>query len=227
MRSLLLSICIACSSLTAQAQTVHGIRVDAGDNLVIVYLDGKQISLPTSSCFIANLTNGLYAIEVYDANAYRDGEYNYRGKLVCRESVLYRGKGVKDLVIDDYVEDRPSIPTHPQDTPYYPGEYYPYGVMDAQNFATFVKTLEDLTFESKQLNMLETTVVNTRFTSDQCERILKLCNFDSERINFMKILYPAVVDKQNFFKVTKTLDFDSNIQEMNDFIREYHRTHRR
>ena len=226
MRSLILSLCIACSSFILQAQTVNGIRVDAGDNLVIVYLDGKQISLPTSSCFIANLTNGRYAVEVYDANAYRDGKYNYRGKLVYRESVVYRGRGIKDLVIDDYVENQQMQPPYPEN-PYYPGDYYPRGIMNPQSFNTFLKTLKDETFESSQLKMLETAVVNTRFTSDQCVRILQLCDFDSERIKFMKLLYPAVADKQNFFKVVNLFDFDSNKHEMNRFIKDYHNTHRR
>ena len=226
MRSFILSLCIACTTFISQAQSVNGIRVDAGDNLVIVYLDGKQISLPTSSCFIAHLSNGRYAIEVYDANAYREGAYNYRGKLVYRESVIYRGRGIKDLVIDDYMEGQQVLPSHPDDS-YYPGGYYPRGVMDPQSFNTFLKTLEDETFESSQLKMLETAVVNTRFTSDQCVRILQLCDFDTERIKFMKLLYPAVTDKQNFFKVVNKFDFDSNKNEMNRFIKDYHKTHRR
>ncbi len=226
MRSLILSICFVCSSLTIYAQSVNGIRVDAGNNLVIVYLDGKQISLPTSSCFIANLTNGRYVVEVYDANAYRDRKYNYRGKLLYRESVVYRGRGIKDLIIDDYAEGQQALPPYPDDS-YYPGGYYPRGVMDPQNFNTFLKTLKDETFESSQLKMLETAVINTRFTSDQCLRIIQLCNFDSERIKFMKLLYPAVTDKQNFFKVVDKFDFDSNKQEMNRFIKDYHKRHRR
>ena len=226
MRNLILSICFACSSLAMHAQSATGIRVDAGDNLVVVYLDGKQISLPTSSCFIANLTNGRYAVEVYDANAYRDGKYNYRGKLVYRESVVYRGRGIKDLIIDDYMENLPVQPSHPEDS-YYPGGYYPRGVMDPQNFNDFLKTLEDATFESSRLKMLETTVINTRFTSDQCVRIIQLCDFESQRLKFMKLLYPVVVDKQNFFKVINLFDFDSNKREMNSFIKDYHKTHRR
>ena len=226
MRSLILSMCFVCSSFVMHAQSVSGIRVDAGDNLVIVYLDGRQVSLPTSSCFIANLTNGRYAVEVYDANSYREGKYNYRGKLVYRESVVYRGRGIKDLIIDDYVEDQLVQPSYPEYS-YYPDSYYPRGVMDPQSFNTFLKTLKDETFESSQLKMLETAVINTRFTSDQCVRILQLCDFDNERIKFMKLLYPAVVDKQNFFKVVNLLDFDLNINEISRFIKDYHKTHRR
>ena len=224
MRTLILSICFVCSSFVMHGQSVNGIRVDAGNNLVIVYLDGKPISLPTSSCFIANLTNGRYAIEVYDANVYRDGAYSYRGKLVYRESVVYPGRGVKDLIIDDYMDGQQVHPSHPDDS-YYPGGYFPRDIMDPQNFNIFLKTLKDETFESRQLKMLETAVVNTRFTSDQCVRILQLCNFDSERIKFMKLLYPAVTDKQNFFKVINKFDFESNKEEMNRFIKDYHKMH--
>ena len=39
--------------------------MDTGDKFIIVYLDGTQTSLPTPLCFIANLSNGRYAIDVY------------------------------------------------------------------------------------------------------------------------------------------------------------------
>lgn len=64
MRSLILSICFISSSFAMYAQSASDIRVEAGNNLVIVYLDGKHISVPTSSCFIANLTKGRYAVQV-------------------------------------------------------------------------------------------------------------------------------------------------------------------
>ena len=224
MRNLILSLCIACSSFMLQAQSVNGIRVDAGDNLVLVYMDGKQISLPTSSCFIANLTNGQYAIEVYDANAYRSGEYNYRGKLVFRESIRYRGRGIKQVTIEDYVDDEDS--DYPDD-PFFPGGHYVHNVMSPKAFAVFFEEFKDRTFESKQLKMLETAVVNTNFTSAQCAKLITACSFDRVRLECLKRLYPAVVDKQNFFMVVEKFDFNSYKDDMNEFIQEYHKTHRR
>ena len=52
------------AALSLQAQSVNGIRIDGGNTPILVYLGGNQISLPTTTCFIANLNPGHYTVEV-------------------------------------------------------------------------------------------------------------------------------------------------------------------
>ena len=211
MRKLLLSILFTCSAwCLLQAQSISGIRVDAGNNLVLVYVNGKQISLPTSSCFIANLHQGRYALEVYDTQAYGPGRPLVRGKLMYRESVYYKGYGIKEIRVSNCVPDR----------------FDQMNVLSPELFDEFYRTLKRETFFRARLKMLERTVIHTRFTCAQCKRILHLCDFDNERLPFMKVLYPAVVDKQNFFTVIRKFDFNANKEEMHRFIKQYHQRYR-
>ena len=65
MRKIIISFCILFAALSLQAQSVNGIRIDGGNTPILVYLGGNQISLPTTTCFIANLNPGHYTVEVY------------------------------------------------------------------------------------------------------------------------------------------------------------------
>ena len=76
MRKIIISFCILFAALSLQAQSVNGIRIDGGNTPILVYLGGNQISLPTTTCFIANLNPGHYTVEVYaPALPVRESEY--------------------------------------------------------------------------------------------------------------------------------------------------------
>lgn len=224
MRSILLCICMMFASLTLHAESVSGIRLDAGYNLMVVYVDGKQVNLPTSSCFIANLSPGTYLIEVFDANRYVRSKYNYRGTRLYRRNVRYRGNGVVDIQVDGF-EAGGSRPYPDVDTPY-PDDYYPHGVMNARVFEEFCQTLKKESFTSNKFKIIETAVVNTRFTSEQCMRIVEYFTFESDQVKLMKKIYPVVVDKESFFKVISTLTYSSSKNDVNNFIKEYHERRR-
>ena len=219
MRNLLVCIFIACVSFSLQGRTVNGIRISAGDNLVIVYMDGKQISQASTSCFIANLTPGRYLIEVYDATHYRRRP-EQRGKRLFRERLYFNGSQIKDIRVKGFNSNhRPPYPSHNYP---YPGGYDHSGVMSPDVFEEFYQTIEEASFSSKRLNLVKNAVVNTKFTSAQCVRLLEICSFDSDRVNMAKVLYPSVVDKESFFIVKKVFDFDSNTRKLDEFIKKYH-----
>ena len=76
MRKIIISFCILFAALSLQAQSVNGIRIDGGNTPILVYLGGNQISLPTTTCFIANLNPGHYTVEVFATRfTVRESEY--------------------------------------------------------------------------------------------------------------------------------------------------------
>ena len=80
MRKIIISFCILFAALSLQAQSVNGIRIDGGNTPILVYLGGNQISLPTTTCFIANLNPGHYTVEVYATRFTRPGERVWKGE---------------------------------------------------------------------------------------------------------------------------------------------------
>lgn len=92
MRKIIISFCILFAALSLQAQSVNGIRIDGGNTPILVYLGGNQISLPTTTCFIANLNPGHYTVEVYATRFTRPGERVWKGEKLYKDYVYFDGR---------------------------------------------------------------------------------------------------------------------------------------
>ena len=90
-------------------------------------------------------------------------------------------------------------------------------------FARFLNDVKSKTFDSDRTDFIEKATRSTGFTSEQCCRLIKLYSFDDDRTKVLKILYPSVVDKDNFSAAIDGLDFLSNQDTVKNFVRNYNR----
>ena len=217
MRKIIISFCILFAALSLQAQSVNGIRIDGGNTPILVYLGGNQISLPTTTCFIANLNPGHYTVEVYATRFTRAGERVWKGEKLYKDLVYFDGRGVTEIWVDGRDNIRPERPGRPD-----PGEHrlgYGYNrVMNDQLFQTFYKEMKNEPFKDDRMKLLNAALAGSDFTSAQCLQLTKLYTFDDDRMEIMKIMYPRIVDKEAFFTVINTLTFGSSKEKMKDFI---------
>ena len=217
MRKIIISFCILFAALSLQAQSVNGIRIDGGNTPILVYLGGNQISLPTTTCFIANLNPGHYTVEVYATRFTRAGERVWKGEKLYKDLVYFDGRGVKEIWVDGRDNIRPERPGRPD-----PGEHrlgYGYNrVMNDQLFQTFYKEMKNEPFKDDRMKLLNAALAGSDFTSAQCLQLTKLYTFDDDRMEIMKIMYPRIVDKEAFFTVINTLTFSSSKEKMKDFM---------
>ena len=98
MKKILFLFVLAVTSLCLQAQNIPGIRINARGNLVLVYLNGQQVNMPATSCFIANLSTGNYLVEIYEAydnNSRRHSVDNKR--CLYRKRIHYRRNDLKEI----------------------------------------------------------------------------------------------------------------------------------
>lgn len=221
MRKIMISFCMLCAVLALKAQTVSGIRVDGGDAPILVYLGGNQMCLPTTTCFVANLKAGYYTVEVYATRFTRPGERVWKGERLYSERVYFNGNNVKEINVkgqsgnaSDYNGQRPST------TDRYNGKRR-YRAMDDAVFKTFLKKVKDEPFSDDRLRLIQTAAMGGGFTSAQCLQLVKLYSFDDDKQAVMKLLYPAVVDKEAFFMVIDELTFDDSRANITSFIRKY------
>ena len=222
MRKIIISFCILFAALSLQAQSVNGIRIDGGNTPILVYLGGNQISLPTTTCFIANLNPGHYTVEVFATRFTRAGERVWKGEKLYKDLVYFDGRGVTEIWVDGRDNMRPERPGRPEQGEHRPG--YGYNrVMNDQLFKTFYNNLKKEPFEDDRMALLNTALANSDFTSAQCLQVTKLYTFDDDRMAIMKKMYPRIVDKEAFFTVIATLTFSSNKDEMNKFVQNYGR----
>ena len=217
MRKIIISFCILFAALSLQAQSVNGIRIDGGNTPILVYLGGNQISLPTTTCFIANLNPGHYTVEVFATRFTRAGERVWKGEKLYEDLVYFDGRGVTEIWVDGRDNIRPERPGRPDQGEHRPG--YGYNrVMNDQLFQTFYKEMKNEPFKDDRMKLLNAALAGSDFTSAQCLQLTKLYTFDDDRMEIMKIMYPRIVDKEAFFTVINTLTFSSSKEKMKDFM---------
>lgn len=210
MRQFIITICFLVAAISLQAAPIEGIRIESNGEPVIVFVDGQQICTPTTSCFIANLKAGQYQIEVFSVYFSHPKDRGRKSRLLHKEHFHYHGRGIQDIFVKPQ-QDHSDRHNSRHDR-----------VMDDYSFEDFFRIFKKNNFDSERTKLIETALMTSDFTAEQCKRITKAYSFDSERIKVLQMMYPQVVDKQNFFKAIESLKFQSDKDKMNEFIKRYH-----
>lgn len=214
MRYVLLICFLFCGSWYAKAQSeINGVRIEAGSHNVVVFLNGSPVAGPASSCFIANLNSGYYRVEVYDVDHLPKYQSWERGKKIYNKEVFYDGKSCKSIELYGGTSTDLGRP--------------PFGhingdrkafAMSPELFESFYKNVKSESFNDGKLKLIELAVAQSWFSSKQCCRLSELLSFDDDKVKFMKLVYPKVVDQEGFFQVINTLSFSTSKQIVYDYI---------
>lgn len=87
------------------------------------------------------------------------------------------------------------------------------------DFAKIIDNIKDQSFDDQKLEFVETFVKGRPLNCDQATKLLKTFSFDDDRIAAAVILYPGLVDSENFFEVLKIFPFDSTRKEVMEAVR--------
>ncbi len=90
--------------------------------------------------------------------------------------------------------------------------------MPEDKFQELLNMLQKEAFESGKLEIVRTAAKDNFFTSEQVKRIMETFQFDDYKVKAAKILYPRVVDRENFFVVFSTLTYSSSREELRKWI---------
>lgn len=92
--------------------------------------------------------------------------------------------------------------------------------MNSSDFAAVLKTISNSSFDDSKLNTAKSISSKNCLSSDQVVKICKLFSFEDSKLQFAKHAYKRVTDQKNYFKVNDVFSFDSNKEELSDFISE-------
>lgn len=201
MKKVLFAVVLFCCGAVLEAQALDGIRVVCPTAPVRVYVDGTEVSLPTNSCFVANLSRGSYRIEAYIPSNV-EGQ---RGKRIFSQEVVYPGRGVTDVVVELHAagNDYPSFQR--------PG-------MSQVQFDRFLTAMKAESFDKDKTKLMDMFALDRGISTAQIAQIVQLYSFDHGKLEILKKLYPYTVDRENYFTLLEQLDFSATKNELKDFV---------
>ena len=92
-------------------------------------------------------------------------------------------------------------------------------VMNNTTFQQFMNTLQrNASFDRDKKEFILQQVRNNNFTSNQIAALVKTFSFDNGRLDMAKTLFKNCVDKENYFVVTNSFDFDKSKKDLMTYI---------
>ena len=93
--------------------------------------------------------------------------------------------------------------------------------MDNADFAEALETIKSKSFDDAKVSIAKQIIRSNCMFSDQVRDLVNLISFDDNKLELAKFAYGYTYDIGNYFKVSQAFDFDSSINELNDYISDF------
>ena len=164
----------------------------------------------------ADLEEALQSLD--EALRVLEGMRGVRGRSVLMRQILEARDRVIDAMERLEYRGRRQPPGPPVAVPAGPLP------MDPQRFAELVQDLRNRSFSSEQLDLLRDVARHQWFLTAQVRQVMQVFSFDSEKVEAAAILYPKVLDRENFYQAYADFTFDSDRQKLRQRVTEMDRT---
>ena len=187
-----------------------------------VTLGDQQISGATGKFRFFDVRSGSVPMSIY-----LNGFLIYRTTIVAHQN--------SRTVLDYFVEyGLYELAVYPVDKQWYGGEWNdiwndPYRagshlatdprvpVMPEEVFANFYNSYRKLTFDKERIAFINQQR-NTAYTCAQIKQLLRVFDFDNNKVEMGKQLYDLCADKGNFFTIYDIFTFDSYKRQLMEYI---------
>jgi Domain of unknown function (DUF4476) len=230
--TLLASFLLTTSGFAAGLRPTASLTIKTADRSpIVVVVDGKCFDLGSSSIMINNLEPTYHDVKVYQQTF--NGPVDLRGKecdVLFNSSVLLKPRTSLLIAIDDcgiitMNETRSRTPRIGDD--WQPGRYdYPpvtggiYTKAISNNeFDRVLWAISKESFETNKMRSAEQIISTNYFTTTQLKQLLRLFNFESNKLQLAKLGYDKVVDQSNYYTLSDMFSFNSSRDELARCIR--------
>ena len=187
-----------------------------------VTLGDQQISGATGKFRFFDVRSGSVPMSIY-----LNGFLIYRTTIVAHQN--------SRTVLDYFVEyGLYELAVYPVDKQWYGGEWNdiwndPYRagshlatdprvpVMPEEVFANFYNSYRKLTFDKERIAFINQQR-NTAYTCAQIKQLLRVFDFDNNKVEMGKQLYDLCADKGNFFTIYDIFTFDSYKRQLMEYV---------
>lgn len=136
----------------------------------------------------------------------------------------------KVISFNSYAGDTPS-PTYPPIAicPPAPVEEIPslaYPTDDQKWFQELYQKVKDKPFKDERLKILREAARQSDFTCDEIVQLMKIFNFDDERLEALVILEPTIIDRENTDRIVDSMTFISGEGKAKNILNKKHHSGR-
>lgn len=90
--------------------------------------------------------------------------------------------------------------------------------MNSADFESAKSSIESKSFEDSQLTVARQITRSNCLKADQVKSIVEIFDFEDTKLEYAKFAYDYTVDQNNFYKVNDAFDFESTIEELNEYL---------
>lgn len=90
--------------------------------------------------------------------------------------------------------------------------------MPDSDFQEALKSISSKSFEDSKLTLAKQITSSNCLKCAQIKSIMKLFSFESSRLEYAKFAYKYAFDKSNYFMLNDVFQFESSIEELNEYI---------
>jgi len=90
--------------------------------------------------------------------------------------------------------------------------------MEKGDYALAKSTIASKSFDDTKLTVAKQIVGSNCLFADQVKELTDLMSFEDSKLDFAKYAYTRTYDQGNYFKVNNAFDFESTIEELNEYI---------
>lgn len=92
-------------------------------------------------------------------------------------------------------------------------------VINQLDFSNLVKAIRrDARTDDSKIIIITSSARFSQFTANQVNELVKLLNFESNKLKLAKQLFSSCIDKQNYYLVYGAFNFESSIRDLNNYV---------
>jgi len=93
--------------------------------------------------------------------------------------------------------------------------------MEESEFANAKRSVASKDFDDTKLTVAKQITGANCLTADQVRRMMEEFSFEDDKLEYAKFAYDKTYDIGNYYKLNDAFDFDSSVDELNEYINGY------
>ena len=229
--TLLISFLLTTSAFSADFRPTATLMIKSAERSpIVVIVDGKCFDIGSNSIMISGLEPTYHNVKVYHQSFQGSvGSFGYDRDVLFNGPVLLKPRTNLTIAVDECGAITMNETTRRRrefgDTWNSGRNYYPFSngtysrAMNDFEFDRVLWAISKENFETNRMRSAEQVISSNYFTTAQLKQLLRLFNFESNKLQLAKFGYDKVVDQSNYYSLSDLFSFNSSRDELARCIR--------